>query len=56
MLLLRRWRSWCLLWRLGRGWGLLAHGSSPEEMLADQRAELQRWKPLIKEIGFTLDS
>ena len=36
--------------------GLLAHGSSPEEMLADQRAELQRWKPLIKEIGFTLDS
>lgn len=36
--------------------GLVAHGSSPQEMLADQRAVLQRWKPLIQEIGFTLDS
>jgi tripartite-type tricarboxylate transporter receptor subunit TctC len=36
--------------------GLLAQGSTPEEMARSQRAELERWAPLVKRIGFTADS
>ena len=36
--------------------GLVAHGSTPQEMLADQKAEYERWGPLVKQIGFTAES
>lgn len=36
--------------------GLVAHGSTPQEMLADQKAEFERWGPLVKQIGFTAES
>ena len=36
--------------------GLVAHGSTPQEMAADQKAEFQRWAPLVKQIGFTAES
>ena len=36
--------------------GLLAQGSTPEEMARSQRAEHERWGPLVKRIGFTADS
>ena len=36
--------------------GLLAQGSSPDEMARSQRAEFERWGPLVKRIGFTADS
>lgn len=36
--------------------GLVATPSSPEEMAASQRAEAERWGPLIKKIGFTAES
>ena len=35
---------------------LLAQGSTPEEMARSQRAEFERWGPLVKRIGFTADS
>jgi len=36
--------------------GLIARGSTPEEMARSQRAEFERWGPLVKQIGFTADS
>lgn len=36
--------------------GLVANGSTPEAMAADQKAEFERWGPLVKEIGFTAES
>ena len=36
--------------------GLVAHGSTPQEMAADQKAEYERWGPLVKQIGFTAES
>ena len=36
--------------------GLVAHGSTPEAMAADQHAEYERWGPLVKQIGFTAES
>jgi tripartite-type tricarboxylate transporter receptor subunit TctC len=36
--------------------GLLAQGSTAEEMARSQRAESERWAPLVKRIGFTADS
>jgi tripartite-type tricarboxylate transporter receptor subunit TctC len=36
--------------------GLLAAGSTPDEQLKSQRAEHERWGPLVKRIGFTADS
>ena len=36
--------------------GLVAHGSTPQEMAADQKAEFERWGPLVKQIGFTSES
>ncbi len=36
--------------------GLLAQGSTADEMARSQRAELERWGPLVKRIGFTADS
>ncbi len=36
--------------------GLLARGSTPDEMARSQRAEFERWGPLVKRIGFTADS
>lgn len=36
--------------------GLLAQGSTQDEMLRSQRAEFERWGPLVKRIGFTADS
>lgn len=36
--------------------GLLAHGSTAQEMAADQKAEFERWAPLVKQIGFTAES
>ncbi|MDO9093705.1 MAG: Bug family tripartite tricarboxylate transporter substrate binding protein [Rubrivivax sp.] len=36
--------------------GLVAHGSTQDEMARSQRAELERWGPLVKRIGFTADS
>lgn len=35
---------------------LIARGSSPEELGRSQRAEFERWGPVIKRIGFTADS
>lgn len=36
--------------------GLLAQGSSIDEMAKSQRAEFERWAPLVKKIGFTAES
>lgn len=36
--------------------GLVAHPSTPKEMAADQKAEYDRWGPLVKQIGFTSES
>lgn len=36
--------------------GLVARGSTPIEMAADQKAEFERWGPLVKQIGFTAES
>ncbi|MEQ6436908.1 tripartite tricarboxylate transporter substrate-binding protein [Comamonas sp. w2-DMI] len=36
--------------------GLVAHGSTPQEMAADQKAEYERWGPLVRQIGFTAES
>ena len=36
--------------------GLIAHGSSAEEMAQSQKAEFERWGPLVKQIGFTAES
>ena len=36
--------------------GLIPVGSTPEEMARSQRAEYERWGPLIKRIGFTAES
>ncbi len=36
--------------------GLVARGSTIDEMARSQRAELERWGPLVKKIGFTADS
>ena len=36
--------------------GLIAQGSTPEEMGASQKAEFERWGPLVKKIGFTAES
>jgi len=36
--------------------GLTAVGSTPEAMAESQRAESERWGPLVKKIGFTADS
>lgn len=36
--------------------GLVARGSTPQEMAADQKAEFERWGPLVKQIGFTAES
>ena len=36
--------------------GLIARGSTPEEMAASQKAEFERWGPLVKKIGFTAES
>lgn len=38
------------------GLGLVAAASSPEEMAASQRAQTERWGPLVKKIGFTAES
>ena len=36
--------------------GLLAQGSTPEEMARSARAEFERWGPLVKRVGFTAES
>lgn len=36
--------------------GLIAQGSTAEEMARSQRTEFERWGPLIKRIGFTAES
>lgn len=36
--------------------GLIAQGSTPQEMAASQKAEFDRWGPLVKRVGFTSDS
>jgi len=36
--------------------GLIAQGSTPEDMAASQKAEHERWGPLVKKIGFTAES
>ncbi|OOG41099.1 Bug family tripartite tricarboxylate transporter substrate binding protein [Polaromonas sp. A23] len=36
--------------------GLIAQGSTPEEMARSQKAEFDRWGPLVKRVGFTSDS
>ena len=36
--------------------GLVAQGSTPEQMLASQKSEFERWGPLVKKIGFTAES
>ncbi len=36
--------------------GLVAMGSTPEEQMRSQRAEFERWGPLVKRIGFTAES
>lgn len=36
--------------------GLVAAASSPTEMAESQRAQTERWGPLVKQIGFTVDS
>ena len=36
--------------------GLLAQGSTADEMAKSQRAEFERWGPLVKRVGFTAES
>jgi tripartite-type tricarboxylate transporter receptor subunit TctC len=36
--------------------GLIPMGMTQDEMLKSQRAEFERWGPLVKKIGFTADS
>ena len=36
--------------------GLIAQGSTAAEMAASQKAEFERWGPLVKKIGFTAES
>jgi tripartite-type tricarboxylate transporter receptor subunit TctC len=36
--------------------GLVAQGSTPQEMARSQKAELERWGPLVKKVGFTGES
>lgn len=36
--------------------GLIAQSSTPEEMAKSQEAELRRWGPLVKRVGFTAES
>ena len=36
--------------------GLIPVGSTPDEMARSQKAEFERWGPLIKRIGFTAES
>jgi len=36
--------------------GLIAQGSTPEAMAKSQKAEFDRWGPLVKKVGFTSDS
>ncbi|HSV78200.1 MAG TPA: Bug family tripartite tricarboxylate transporter substrate binding protein [Ramlibacter sp.] len=36
--------------------GLIAQASTPEEMARSQDAELKRWGPLVKRVGFTAES
>jgi len=36
--------------------GLIAQGSTAEEMAKSQKAEFDRWGPLVKKIGFTAES
>ncbi len=36
--------------------GLVAHGTTAQDMAADQQAEYERWGPLVKQIGFTAES
>jgi len=36
--------------------GLIAQGSTPEAMARSQKAEYDRWGPLVKRVGFTSDS
>lgn len=36
--------------------GLIPHGGTPAEQLKSSQVELERWGPLIKRIGFTVDS
>jgi tripartite-type tricarboxylate transporter receptor subunit TctC len=36
--------------------GLIARGSTAQEMAASQKAEYDRWGPLVKRVGFTSDS
>lgn len=36
--------------------GLIAQGSTPQEMAQSQKNEFERWGPLVKTIGFTADS
>jgi tripartite-type tricarboxylate transporter receptor subunit TctC len=36
--------------------GLIPFGGTPVEQLRSSQAELERWGPLIKRIGFTVDS
>jgi tripartite-type tricarboxylate transporter receptor subunit TctC len=36
--------------------GLVAHGTTAQAMAQDQKAEFERWGPLVKQIGFTAES
>jgi tripartite-type tricarboxylate transporter receptor subunit TctC len=36
--------------------GLIPYGGTPDDMARSQRAEFERWGPLIKRIGFTAES
>jgi tripartite-type tricarboxylate transporter receptor subunit TctC len=36
--------------------GLIVRGSTPQEMLTSQKAEFDRWGPLVKRVGFSSDS
>ena len=38
------------------GSGLIARGSTAEDMAASQRSESERWGPLVKKVGFTAES
>jgi hypothetical protein len=35
---------------------LIAQGSTPHEQARSQKAEFDRWGPLVKRIGFTAES
>jgi len=36
--------------------GLIAQGSTPDELALAQRTEFERWAPLVKRVGFTAES